>query len=188
MKSRENTKRKKYGAIDHGLSSFVILGLTFFHILTLGIFVFCFVHFIMNGDPGGWAIIILFLIMWIITDSVLIRQHLFGRLFLNYNFYDDGIHCSGLGWGKFDVPWSSIHTYGFADNSNVGTRFRFFYFSQDPCENMNNSRSMLELRKDRLILQHRVDVWEAVKEYMPADMKRNLEDCLRHNRGGCFRR
>ncbi len=180
--------KKKYGAIDHGLSLFIILGLAFFHILTIGIFVFCFVHFIMNGDPGGWAIIILFLIMWIITDSMLIRQHSFGRYFLNYKFHDDGIHCGGLGWGRFIVPWESIRTYGYADNSYPTVSFQFFFFSQDPCENMKDIRSLLILRKDRLILQYRKDAWEAVIESMPIDMKRNLEDCLRHNRGGFFRR
>ena len=188
MKSRENTKRKKHSAIDHGLSLFVLLGLVFFHTLTLILNIYFYIHFIMNGDMSGWVLIILPWTCFIPVDIMMFKQHLLGRLFIKYQFDVNGIHCSGLGWGKFTVLWCSIHTYGFADNSNVGTRFRFFYFSQDPCENMKNIRSMLTLRKDRLILQHRVDVWEAVKEYMPADMKRNLEDCLRHNRGGCFRR
>ena len=118
----------------------------------------------------------------------MVRNHFWSRYLLNYTFDEDGIHCGGLGWGRFIVPWESIRTYGYADNSYPTVSFQFFFFSQDPCENMKDIRSLLILRKDRLILQYRKDAWEAVIEFMPIDMKRNLEDCLRHNRGGFFRR
>ena len=185
---KQSTKKKKYGAVDRELSLLIILGLAFFHILTLILNIYFFTHFIMNGDMIGWALIILPWICFIPADIILIKQHFFGRLFINYLFYDDGIHCSGLGWGKFTVPWNTIRTYGYADNSNKGINFRFFYFSQDSNEQLTNIRSALEIRKDRLILQYRKDAWEAAKEFMPIDMKRNLEDCLRHDRGGFFRR
>ena len=180
--------KKKYGAIARGMSLFVVVGLAFIHILCLVFSIYFYIHFVLNGDKRGWVLIVLSLACFIPADIATIRVHLYGRLFIKYQFYKDGIHCSGLGWGTFTVPWDSIRTYGYADNSYPTVSFQFFFFSQDPCENMKDIRSLLILRKDRLILQYRKDAWEAVIESMPIDMKRNLEDCLRHNRGGFFRR
>ena len=188
MKSQEITKKKRYGAIDRGMSLFFVVGMAFGHFLAIGLSAYFIIHFVMNGEPSGWVLIPILLGPFIYADVDLIRKHLLGRFFINYQFCADGIHCSGLGWGRFIIPWSSIHTYGYADTSYPTVSFRFFYFSKDPGEMYSSTKNIAALRKDRLILQHRTDAWEAVKEYMPADMKRNLEDCLRHNRGGCFRR
>lgn len=188
MKSLETPKRKKCGAIDRGMSIFFVAGMIFGHFLAIGLSIFSLIHFVMKNDPFGWLLIMVLLGPFIFADVEMARKNLLGRFFINYQFCNDGIHCSGLGWGRFIVPWNSIRTYGFADTSYPTVSFRFFYFSKDPGEMYSNTKNIAVLRKDRLILQHRTDAWEAAKEYMPTDMKRNLEDCLRHNRGGCFRR
>ena len=69
------------------------------------------------------------------------------------------------------------------------TSYRIVFFSQDIKEIQPKTREELLLtRKDRLIMQYRENIYEAAKKHMPADIKRNLEDCFRHNRGGFFRR
>ena len=49
-------------------------------------------------------------------------------------------------------------------------------------------KNMYTLRKDRLVLQFYPKIWDAVREYMPADMKKRLEDAVRHNYQGFFKR
>ena len=188
MSTQATKKRKKYYAIDGSISIEMIIGWIVLTGISFGLSIFFLIHFVLRGENSGWVLVAMMIVPTAAINIYMVRNHFWSRYLLNYTFDEDGIHCGGLGWRRFIVPWSSIHTYGFADTSYATVSFCFFYFSKDPGEMYSNTKDIAALRKDRLILQHRVDAWEAVKEYMPADMKRNLEDCLRHNREGCFRR
>lgn len=45
-----------------------------------------------------------------------------------------------------------------------------------------------ESGRDRIIFQYRPSIWAALTEYMPRDMIKRLDDVIRNERGGHFRR
>ena len=189
MRAQTTTKRKRYGAVDPAISIEMIVYWIIGNGIALGCSIFFFIHFVLQGDPSGWILIAISVLPFIILNVYLIRKSFWNRYLLFYSFEDDGIHCSGLGWGRFTVPWISIRCYGFVDASYMMTSYRIVFFSQDIKEIQPKTREELLLtRKDRLIMQYRENIYEAAKKHMPADIKRNLEDCFRHNRGGFFRR
>lgn len=61
-------------------------------------------------------------------------------------------------WGRFTLRWDEIRTYGFGVNSFSYMSASFLYFSRNEVE------------------------------YMPRDMVKRLDDVIRNERGGHFRR
>ncbi len=47
---------------------------------------------------------------------------------------------------------------------------------------------LLRIGRDRIIFQYRESIWAALTEYMPKDMIKRLDDVIRNERGGHFRR
>lgn len=76
----------------------------------------------------------------------------------------------------------------------MGTLFpicpcRFLYFSLDPAEYApQNGGEAARIGRDRIIFQYRPSIWAALTEYMPRDMIKRLDDVIRNERGGHFRR
>ena len=139
-----------------------------------------------NGDLTVWCLVIMVYIAFAIIYIIFAKHRTLDRYLMGYRFSEEGIHCSGLGWGRFVVTWDSIHTYGYFDNSVSVYGIQMFFFSQDPKELYK--KKDLDFRRDRLILQYRPEIWQAACEHMPEDMKKRLEECLRRNRDGFFKR
>ena len=58
-----------------------------------------------------------------------------------------------------------------------------------PDENINIKAEQDALVKsDRIIFQYRPSIWAVLTEYMPRDMVKRLDDVIRNERGGHFRR
>lgn len=65
----------------------------------------------------------------------------------------------------------------------------FLYFSLDPAEYApQNGGEAARIGRDRIIFQYRPSIWVALTEYMPRDMIKRLDDVIRNERGGHFRR
>ena len=65
----------------------------------------------------------------------------------------------------------------------------FLYFSLDPVEYApQNGGEVARIGRDRIIFQYRPSIWAALTEYMPRDMVKRLDDVIRNERGGHFRR
>ena len=65
----------------------------------------------------------------------------------------------------------------------------FLYFSLDPAEYApQNGGEVARIGRDRISFQYRPSIWAALTEYMPRDMVKRLDDVIRNERGGHFRR
>ena len=54
-----------------------------------------------------------------------------------------------------------------------------------------NGMELLRIGRDRIIFEYRPSIWAALTEYMPKepkDMIKRLDDVIRNERGGHFRR
>ena len=51
-----------------------------------------------------------------------------------------------------------------------------------------NGMELLRIGRDRIIFQYRPPIWAALTEYMPRDMVKRLDDVIRNECGGHFRR
>ena len=179
---------KQYSAIHPFYSMEMLVGF-FLIVPMLMIYVGYGAHdyYVTHNDPCLWYFIAIMIYLPFVIIYIYFAKHrTFRRGFMGYRFSEEGIHCSGLGWGRFVVSWDSIHTYGYFDNSVSVYGIQMFFFSQDPKELYK--KKDLDFRRDRLILQYRPEIWQAACEYMPEDMKKRLEECLRRNRDGFFKR
>ena len=86
------------------------------------------------------------------------KPQVFSRLLTRCSFDAEGIHCRSPRWGRFTLRWDEIRTYGFGVNSFSYMSASFLYFSRNEVE------------------------------YMPWDMVKRLDDVIRNERGGHFRR
>lgn len=192
---RLTAKKKKFSAEASENRRILIGGFGFMHALSIGCMVFFIVRFGMK-NVYFWLMALILIGPLVYVDYFLYKNLLIYRSFLKYQFKEDGIHCSGLGVRQFVIPWNTIRTYGlggvFKEITDLYGRpltdkhgFSLFFFSQEPYETFNE---IPYNRKSQMILEYRKDAWQAATEYMPDDMKNNLENCIRDRRDGLFRR
>lgn len=192
IRGDKTKRRKKYRIFDAYTTYFVPIGWTIYILITIGICIFFFLRFIIAvedpalKDPGGWVCILMTLTPMTGLNIYFIKTKMFNRYFIRYQFSEVGIHCSGFTWGKFTVMWDSIHTYGFFVSAGANLYYPMVFFSQDPQEMW--LKNPLTLRRDRLLFQYRKEEWQAICEYMPADMKKRLQDAIDHQRDGFYKR
>ena len=91
--------------------------------------------------------------------------------------------------GALYASVDEIHTYGFGGNSFSYKSIPVLYFSLNKAEYVpKNGMELLRIGRDRIIFQYRPSIWAALTEYMPRDMVKRLDDVIRNERGGHFRR
>lgn len=86
------------------------------------------------------------------------KPQVLSRFLMRCSFDAEGIHCRSPRWGCFTLRWDEIRTYGFGGNSFSYMSASFLYFSRNEVE------------------------------YVPKDMIKRLDDVIRNERGGHFRR
>ena len=117
------------------------------------------------------------------------KPQAFSRFLTRCSFDAEGIHCRSPRWGRFTLRWDEIRTYGFGVNSFSYMSASFLYFSRNEVEYVpKNGMELLRIGRDRIIFQYRPSIWAALTEYMPRDMVKRLDDVIRNERGGHFRR
>ena len=117
------------------------------------------------------------------------KPQVFSRFLTRCSFDAEGIHCRSPRWGRFTLRWNEIRTYGFGVNSFSYMSASFLYFSRNEVEYVpKNGMELLRIGRDRIIFQYRPSIWAALTEYMPRDMIKRLDDVIRNERGGHFRR
>lgn len=96
-----------------------------------------------------------------------------------------GAHAGGtLRFGGMKFVHMGFYGYSFSYMS-----MPFLYFSLDPAEYApQNGGEAARIGRDRIIFQYRPSIWAALTEYMPRDMVKRLDDVIRNERGGHFRR
>lgn len=180
-------KRKRYKLYDNYTTYFILLGLGFYYVLVIGLDVWAFCA---SDDVSSW--IPFFLIITcpaVLTIVLAYKPQGFSRLLTRCSFDAEGIHCLSPRWGRFTLRWDEIRTYGFYGYSFSYMSMPFLYFSLDPAEYApQNGGEVARIGRDRIIFQYRPSIWAALTEYMPRDMVKRLDDVIRNERGGHFRR
>ena len=179
--------RKRYKLYDNYTTYFILLGLGFYYVLVIGLDVWAFCA---SDDASSW--IPFFLIITcpaVLTIVLAYKPQGFSRLLTRCSFDVEGIHCRSPRWGRFTLRWDEIRTYGFYGYSFSYMSMPFLYFSLDPAEYApQNGGEVARIGRDRIIFQYRPSIWAALTEYMPRDMVKRLDDVIRNERGGHFRR
>lgn len=86
-------------------------------------------------------------------------------------------------------PMCDLDYYSIGVNSFSYMSASFLYFSRNEEEYVpKNGMELLRIGRDRIIFQYRPSIWAALTEYMPRDMIKRLDDVIRNERGGHFRR
>ena len=117
------------------------------------------------------------------------KPQVFSRFLTRCSFDTEGIHCRSPRWGCFTLRWDEIRTYGFYGYSFSYMSMPFLYFSLDPEEYApQNGGEAARIGRDRIIFEYRPSIWAALTEYVPKDMIKRLDDVIRNERGGHFRR
>ena len=179
--------RKLYKLYDNYTTYFILLGLGFYYVLVIGLDVWAFCA---SDDASSW--IPFFLIITcpaVLTIVLAYKPQGFSRLLTRCSFDAEGIHCRSPRWGRFTLRWDEIRTYGFGVNSFSYMSASFLHFSRNEVEYVpKNGMELLRIGRDRIIFQYRESIWAALTEYMPKDMIKRLDDVIRNERGGHFRR
>lgn len=141
-------------------------------LLPIGLSIFLGVR---NWDSWGshvFAIPAIFLPFWIGLFVILFRERKrFHYLTLKFSFYEDGIHCRGLGWKPFVLPWTAIRAYGIAYKFDA---ICYAYFSKDPKIKPCSDVEALRASEDLIFFQVRDEIAEEAYRYMPSDIEASL--------------
>lgn len=180
---------KKFWLYDHSTTYTIIGGLVFIYILCLSLCGFFIYKFIIHdrNESSVYILLAVLLIPLVIIPIAAHRQNMLSRYLIRCNFDVIGIHCRGLFWGKFSIPWESIHTYGVQSSSYSYQSFRFLYFSTKKAE-IESMKEIAMVTKDRLVFQYRESIWNELKLFMPKDINNNLKDALDQQQNKYYKR
>lgn len=177
---------KKYSLYDNYTTYFVLIGLLFMYLMVFALNVFALTTF----DASSAILLMLVLdIPTIFTIVLANKPQIISRLLTRCTFDEQGIHCKSPRWGRFVIYWDEIHTFGIYGYSFSYSSMTFLYFSSNATEYApQKSGDATVLRRDRIVFQNRESLWAALTEHMPKDMIKRLEDAIRHERNGHFKR
>ena len=180
-------RSKKFRVFDTYTTYFLPVGWSLMCCLCWGLCIYFFIHFILDlKDPEGWACILIILLPNTGVNIYFFKTKVLRRFYIRYQFRPTGIHCSGFTWGRFTIPWEEIHTYGFFVSAGSYLYYPMLFFSLVPHEQW--LKNPLTMNRERFLLQYREKVWQELCLYLPADMKKHLQDSIDHQRAGFFKR
>ncbi|MDD6034241.1 MAG: hypothetical protein PUC47_12340 [Oscillospiraceae bacterium] len=163
---------------------YLLGGLIFMHLLMFGLSAFFIVHFlIQEGQIAAVIMPIEFIVLLLFLDITLVRNQLYGRLLLRCKVNEEGIFCRGFGCRPWMLSWSQIRVFAIV-GYQLKNSLPFFVFSLDPQERFDQKRFLM-LTPNRIVFSVTEENWNKLRPYMPADMKRNLQWSIEHERD-CF--
>ena len=175
---------KRYGLYDPSTTGFVLGGMGMLYVLSPGLCVFFVNRFVFESlavtGAVDWAVIPL-LMVFLIPPFVIIpilswKERAIGRYLLRRRFTPEGIHCGGLFWKPFLIPWEKIRTYGLQGAGYAHVSMGFLFFSTEN-EYFRKER-ITHISQSRIVFQLREEIIEPLFEFMPADMKSRLEPAI----------
>ena len=176
--------RKRYCLYDTFSTYYILGGLLFMYAGCVGI---C-VDLAIKRDEMFFMACIMFLVPAFIIMPILGRSgQLFSRYMIRCRFTEEGIMVFNPIWKRFTIRWADIHTYGMFNSSYSYVSMDLIFLSMDGTE-LDIPKQRARISKQRLVFQHRDDLWPALSEYLPADMKKHLEESMRTGRGCYVRR
>ena len=98
-------KHKKYGALEQLLVIWMSIAIAGFFVAMCSIAVWALNCYRSEKNDPNWLVLAgMFGAMAIVWLGMFIKTGYIKRLALHFRFSPDGIHCSGLMWGRFTVP------------------------------------------------------------------------------------
>lgn len=180
-------KRKRYKLYDNYTTYYILVGIALMYALLAALNIWIYRECNVVSEK-----IALMLVLDVPGAAFFIlanKPQAFSRFLTRCSFDAEGIHCRSPRWGHFTLRWDEIRTYGFGVNSFSYMSASFLYFSRNEVEYVpKNGMELLRIGRDRIIFQYRPSIWAALTEYMPRDMVKRLDDVIRNERGGHFRR
>lgn len=179
-------KRKRYKLYDNYTTYYILVGIALMYALLAALNIWIYRECNVVSEK-----IALMLVLDVPGAAFFIlanKPQAFSRFLTRCSFDAEGIHCRSPRWGRFTLRWDEIRTYGFGVNSFSYMSASFLYFSRNEEYVPKNGMELLRIGRDRIIFQYRPSIWAALTEYMPKDMVKRLDDVIRNERGGHFRR
>lgn len=179
-------KKKNYNLYDNYTTYFVLIGLSFGYLIAIVLNVWAIKTV---GFSDAVPLMLVLDIPATVSIALAYKPQVFSRLLTRCTFDEQGIHCKSPRWGKFDILWDEVRTYGVYGYSFSYASMTFLYFTSDAGEYApRKSGDAAVIRRDRIVFQNRDSLWPALTEYMPKDMIKRLDDAIRHTCNGHFKR
>lgn len=180
-------KRKRYKLYDNYTTYYILVGIALMYALLAALNIWIYKK--CDAVSEKIALMLVLDIPGCIFLVLAYKPQVLSRFLTRCSFDAEGIHCRSPRWGRFTLRWDEIRTYGFYGYSFSYMSMPFLYFSLDPEEYApQNGGEVARIGRDRIIFQYRPSIWAALTEYMPRDMVKRLDDVIRNERGGHFRR
>jgi hypothetical protein len=137
-------------------------------------------------DPAVYFLVALMIGPWIYVIIGLQQSGLFKRLFLRFSVDESGIHCFLFGKKQYEIGWDHIHTFGIIGFSFSYVNGVMILYSTDEKEYApKNFTEINRISNEKLVIQYRADVWDALRQFMPFDMCEKLSYAVSRNQD-CF--
>ena len=179
---------KRYGLYDPSTTGFVLGGMGMLYVLSLGLCVFFVKRFVFESlavtGAVDWMVLPL-LMVFLIPPFVIIpilsrKERAIGRYLLRCRFTPEGIHCGGLFWKPFQIPWEKIRTYGLQGAGYAHASMGLLFFSTE--KEYYRKERIACISESRIVFRLREDIVSPLLEFMPQDMKIRLEPAIRESK------
>ena len=179
---------KRYCLYEPSTTWFVLGGMGMLYGLSLGLCVFFVRRFVFESLVAAGAVdwtVIPLLMVFLLPPFVVIpilsrKERAIGRYFLRCSFTPEGIHCGGLFWKQFVIPWEKIRTYGLQGAGYAHVSMGLLFFSTE--KELFKKERIARISGSRIVLQLREEIVSPLLEFMPQDMKSRLEPAIRESR------
>ena len=177
----------RFGIYDRYTTLFLPGMLGLFCVLSGGLSVFFIKKFLLDiFDPAVFQLLAILIGPWIFVLTGLWKNGLLLRLLLRFALDEDGIHCFLPLGGGYTIPWREIHTFGTLGYSFSWAGGVLLMFSTDKKELApQNLMEANRISPNRMIIRYRPEIWTALAETMPADMREKLQYAIARKQD-CF--
>lgn len=135
-------RNKKYNLYDDYTTYFVLIGLSFMYLMVFALNVWAIKTF---GLSGAVPLMLVLDVPAIAVIVLSYQPQVISRLLTRCTFDEEGIHCKSPRWGKLDIFWDEIRTYGVYGYSFSYASMTFLYFTSDATEYAPKSLAMRPL-------------------------------------------
>ena len=173
----------RFGIYDRYTTLFLPGMLGLFCVLSGGLSVFFIKKFLLdNFDPAVFLLLAILIGPWIFVLTGLWKNGLLLRLLLRFSLDEEGIHCVLPVGGMYDIRWQDIRTFGTL--GDFGSTL--LLFSTDKKEIApKNRQEVHRISRNRMVIRCRPEIWTALAETMPADMREKLQYAIARKQD-CF--
>lgn len=139
---------------------------------------------IVTYDPAVFLLLIILIGAILICDVLCGTMQMYSRFLIRLSVDETGITCRNIGVKSWCIRWCDICTYGITGYTQSNQTFALMFFSTDPKE-LYNKKQIVSISKQRIIIQIRTQSLEAIRHYVPLDMKKRLDEAIAAHRN-CF--